>query len=504
MIVVHLYGRPMGLPSIGLPVIEDAAHAHGALASGAATVAAAYSFYPTKNLGGIGDGGAVVTDDPELAQRVRLLRTHGLDHDYLHTEISGNARLSEIEAAWLRIALVRLDGWNERRREIAHAFREAAPDLCWQSPDPRHVYHLCVGRVSKRDEFRKADAVRECCSLPVRHTPTTRIRAVRTTFVPGSRCLGDRVCLDSVLSGDDYWRDREGMRRARVVRLVVVACRDDDHARAEGHPVAAEPSPLCRRVGREEPVEAAFAAHRIEWPPQIDGLPVRDGGAPPWPVQETSWRRSTGVLEPRRGRECFEVDAPVPAKAVHDLVVAAAQSLECRFEQHDRSARTQYSGHLARLRIVGNRSQHGDGNHDVERMIREWERSNVRLNATSLTSRPHEAQCFGRNVDAHNGAVLPQPGTVSPRTAPGVEAEQVAAKPRPEHASDQIACVTVPPVGVFDRRNAACSRFSREAAHPAASRSGRLPTFGSSPAAPSISSRLCRRVRDVALRQSHG
>jgi dTDP-3-amino-3,4,6-trideoxy-alpha-D-glucose transaminase len=155
VIVVHLYGRPMGLPSIGVPVIEDAAQAHGALASGAATVAAAYSFYPTKNLGGIGDGGAVVTDDPELAERVRLLRTHGLDHDYLHTEISGNARLSEIEAAWLRIALARLDGWNARRREIAHAFRAAASDLCWQSPDPRHVYHLCVGRVSKRDEFRK-------------------------------------------------------------------------------------------------------------------------------------------------------------------------------------------------------------------------------------------------------------------------------------------------------------------------------------------------------------
>ena len=150
----------MGLPSIGVPVIEDASRAHGAPLP-APRLSRPVSFYPTKNLGGIGDGGAVVTDDPELAQRVRLLRTHGLDHDYLHTEISGNACFSEIEAAWLRIVLAGLDGWNARRREIVHAFREAAPDLCWQSPDPRHVYHLCVGasearRVSKRLPFESA------------------------------------------------------------------------------------------------------------------------------------------------------------------------------------------------------------------------------------------------------------------------------------------------------------------------------------------------------------
>jgi dTDP-4-amino-4,6-dideoxygalactose transaminase len=118
-------------------------------------VAAAYSFYPTKNLGGIGDGGAVVTDDDDLAGRARLLRAHGLADDYEHTVISGNSRLSELEAAALRVELRHLAAWNERRREIARAYRAAAPELRWQAPHDRHVYHLCVVRVADREEFRR-------------------------------------------------------------------------------------------------------------------------------------------------------------------------------------------------------------------------------------------------------------------------------------------------------------------------------------------------------------
>src|SRR5262245_16071990 len=78
VIPVHLYGRPAEIPDLGVPVLEDAAQAHGALDAAAPSAAAAYSFYPTKNLGGIGDGGAVVTDDDDLAARVRSLRRHGL------------------------------------------------------------------------------------------------------------------------------------------------------------------------------------------------------------------------------------------------------------------------------------------------------------------------------------------------------------------------------------------------------------------------------------------
>lgn len=155
VIPVHLYGRPAAVPDIGVMVLEDAAQAHGALDPRAPSAAAAYSFYPTKNLGGIGDGGAVVTDDAEMAAQVRLLRAHGLTSGYEHTAVSGNSRLSEIEAAALRIELRKLGEWNARRRAIAQAYRDAAPAMGWQAPHERHVYHLCVARVDDREEFRE-------------------------------------------------------------------------------------------------------------------------------------------------------------------------------------------------------------------------------------------------------------------------------------------------------------------------------------------------------------
>jgi dTDP-4-amino-4,6-dideoxygalactose transaminase len=153
VIVVHLYGRPAPLPDLGVPVIEDAAHAHGAL-HGEGGVAAAYSFYPTKNLGGIGDGGAVVTDDRDLAERVKRLRSHGRNGD-VHEEIATNSRLAELEAAALRAGLGELEAGNTRRREIAAAYREAAPDLGWQQDHPEHVHHLCVARFPDREAFRE-------------------------------------------------------------------------------------------------------------------------------------------------------------------------------------------------------------------------------------------------------------------------------------------------------------------------------------------------------------
>ena len=156
VIPVHLYGRPAELPDLGIPILEDAAQAHGALDPAAPSAAAAYSFYPTKNLGGIGDGGAVVTDDDDLAATVRVLRNHARGDDYAHAVITGNSRLSEIEAAALRIGLRRLTADNARRREAAAAFRAAAPDLVWQSDHPRHVFHLCVTRVPDREAWRAA------------------------------------------------------------------------------------------------------------------------------------------------------------------------------------------------------------------------------------------------------------------------------------------------------------------------------------------------------------
>ena len=153
LIAVHLYGRPSPLPDLGVPVIEDAAHAHGALEA-VGGVAAAYSFYPTKNLGSIVDGGAVVTDDPRLAARVATLRAHGRDNSGSFREASTNSRLSELGAAAIRVALPQLHEGNRRRKEIALAYREAAPGLGWQLDHEDHVHHLCVARVGDRDAFR--------------------------------------------------------------------------------------------------------------------------------------------------------------------------------------------------------------------------------------------------------------------------------------------------------------------------------------------------------------
>jgi dTDP-3-amino-2,3,6-trideoxy-4-keto-D-glucose/dTDP-3-amino-3,4,6-trideoxy-alpha-D-glucose/dTDP-2,6-dideoxy-D-kanosamine transaminase len=150
---VHLYGRPAPLPDLGVPVLEDAAQAHGALTPGG-SAATAYSFYPTKNLGGIGDGGAVVTDDAELAHRLRRLRVHGMSEQYVHLEVAQNFRMSELEAAWLRLTLPHLAAGNERRRAVAARYRAAAPGLRWHADHPRHVHHLCVVRVADRDRFR--------------------------------------------------------------------------------------------------------------------------------------------------------------------------------------------------------------------------------------------------------------------------------------------------------------------------------------------------------------
>jgi len=155
VIPVHLYGRPADLPDLGLPILEDAAQAHGALDPSAPSVAAAYSFYPTKNLGGIGDGGAVVTDDGDLAALLRELRNHARGADYDHPYVTGNSRLSEVEAAALRVGLRRLAVDNARRREVAAAYRAAAPGLAWHPEHPRHVYHLCVARIPDRDTWRR-------------------------------------------------------------------------------------------------------------------------------------------------------------------------------------------------------------------------------------------------------------------------------------------------------------------------------------------------------------
>lgn len=161
-VVVHLYGFPAPLPpsSPDLVVVEDAAQATGAFHGPIASTAMIYSFYPTKNLGGIVDGGAVVTPDPAIAGAVRRLRVHGMTEQYLHVDISQNFRLSELGAAWLTLTLSTLDDDIAARRRIAARYREAAPHLRWQRTHADHAYHLCVFRSSDRAGAREQLAAR--------------------------------------------------------------------------------------------------------------------------------------------------------------------------------------------------------------------------------------------------------------------------------------------------------------------------------------------------------
>lgn len=168
IMVVHLYGQPADMDAIctlarehGLKVIEDAAQAHGAVYRGKRAGylgdAAGFSFYPGKNLGAMGDGGAVVTNDERLAHAIRGLRNYGSHVKYHNEEKGFNCRLDELQAAFLRVKLHRLDEWNARRRGLANYYLDQmkcpairlplVPE--WAEP----VWHLFVVRSGRRDEL---------------------------------------------------------------------------------------------------------------------------------------------------------------------------------------------------------------------------------------------------------------------------------------------------------------------------------------------------------------
>jgi dTDP-4-amino-4,6-dideoxygalactose transaminase len=178
IIPVHLYGQAADLDPIfeiaarhNLSVIEDAAQAHGSLYKGrrvgALGRANCFSFYPGKNLGAYGEGGAVVTDDAEVARRVRLLRDHGSERKYRHDIIGYNFRLEGIQGAVLNVKLKYLDGWNELRRVHAARYREllsalsgggdeaSALTLPRELPYARHIYHLYVVQTDERDALQQ-------------------------------------------------------------------------------------------------------------------------------------------------------------------------------------------------------------------------------------------------------------------------------------------------------------------------------------------------------------
>jgi dTDP-3-amino-2,3,6-trideoxy-4-keto-D-glucose/dTDP-3-amino-3,4,6-trideoxy-alpha-D-glucose/dTDP-2,6-dideoxy-D-kanosamine transaminase len=168
VIITHLYGQMADMPRVldvargaSVPVIEDCAQAHGAVLHGKRAGswgdAGCFSFYPTKNLGALGDGGAVVTANGEMARRLRSLRQYGWTTKYRSTVGGGiNSRLDEVQAAVLRAKLPYLDGWNSKRRAIAQAYCERLNPLgVWPAfgPGADYVAHLCVIRTPRRDEL---------------------------------------------------------------------------------------------------------------------------------------------------------------------------------------------------------------------------------------------------------------------------------------------------------------------------------------------------------------
>jgi dTDP-4-amino-4,6-dideoxygalactose transaminase len=165
---VHLYGQPADLDRIlplcrahGVALVEDCAQAHGARLHGRRLGtfgdAATFSFYPTKNLGALGDGGAIATNDPALAERIAALRQYGWHKHYISDETGVNSRLDEVQAAILRVKLGHLDRQNVRRAAIAAAYTEVLRRSELQPPhsrdDATHVYHLFVTRSTHRDRF---------------------------------------------------------------------------------------------------------------------------------------------------------------------------------------------------------------------------------------------------------------------------------------------------------------------------------------------------------------
>ncbi|RJX34523.1 MAG: DegT/DnrJ/EryC1/StrS family aminotransferase [Desulfurivibrio sp.] len=170
IMAVHLYGQTADMDPLNelaarydLKVIEDAAQAHGALykgrKAGSLGHAAGFSFYPGKNLGAFGDGGAVLTNDPQLAELVRKLRNYGSTTKYYNEVIGFNSRLDELQAALLRVKLGRLDQWNDRRRKIAVLYQQGLrltslvlPTVpAWAEP----AWHLYVVRSARRDRLQR-------------------------------------------------------------------------------------------------------------------------------------------------------------------------------------------------------------------------------------------------------------------------------------------------------------------------------------------------------------
>jgi dTDP-4-amino-4,6-dideoxygalactose transaminase len=242
IVPVHLYGQCADLDQIlglaqryGITVVEDCAQAHGAeydgRRAGSFGLAGAFSFYPTKNLGALGDGGAVVTNDADIAARARLLRNYGERERFEHVLRGRNSRLDALQAALLTAKLKHLDDWNERRRELAGRYSSvldgSIASLPLEAQRRRHVFHLYVIRVRQRDRFRRALAdmgVETAIHYP---TPVQR-QSAYSYLMPVGRSLATSERLAGEIVSLPLYPDLSDDEASRVASAVTVAAEGAD------------------------------------------------------------------------------------------------------------------------------------------------------------------------------------------------------------------------------------------------------------------------------------
>jgi dTDP-3-amino-3,4,6-trideoxy-alpha-D-glucose transaminase len=211
IVPVHLYGQPADLTALravaerhGLAMVEDCCQAHLATCAGVpvgtGSVGGAFSFYPTKNLGALGDGGAIVTNDPAVCERVKRLRNGGQATRYLHVECGINSRLDEIQAAILRVRLPRLGAATARRRQLAGVYRSHLPAGLTVLPefDPGHVYHLFAVRTKDRAAV-QTELERAGIETLVHYPVALDEQEAFSVFRP-ARCPAARLAASELLS----------------------------------------------------------------------------------------------------------------------------------------------------------------------------------------------------------------------------------------------------------------------------------------------------------------
>jgi dTDP-4-amino-4,6-dideoxygalactose transaminase len=224
---VHLFGRPLPLDelaALGVPLVEDAAQAWGARGVATTGIASTFSFYPTKNLFCLGDGGLVACTDEELGERVRMLAFHGSRDKERFDFVGYNSRLDELQATFLRLFLEHVDEWNRLRREAAARYVELGIGEVCEPPEdePGHVYHLFVCRSPERDRIRAALAEQGIATASYYTTPLHLQPALRFLgYEPGSLPETERAGAE--IFSLPLWAGIDAATQEQVVEAVRAA-----------------------------------------------------------------------------------------------------------------------------------------------------------------------------------------------------------------------------------------------------------------------------------------